>query len=64
MSSNADFTGSITFGIVFILIGGLVLLNEFEIISLTWSYLLPIVLIAAGIAVIVSSRFGGSRQRA
>lgn len=64
MSSNADFTGSITFGIVFILIGGLVLLNEFDVISLTWSYLLPIILIAAGIAVIVSSRFDTNRQRA
>lgn len=64
MSSNADFTGSITFGIVFILIGGLVLLNEFDVISLTWSYLLPIILIAAGIAVIVSSRFDTNRRGA
>ncbi len=63
MTSNADFTGSITFGIVFILIGGLVLLNEFDVISLTWSWVLPIILIAAGIAVIVSSQVGSARQR-
>lgn len=55
MQSNADVSSSITFGTVFILIGGLVLLNEFDVISLTWTFLVPVVLIAAGIAVIVSS---------
>ncbi len=56
MTSNADVTGNISFGVVFVLIGSLVLLNEFDVLSLTWSYIVPIVLIGAGIAVIVSSQ--------
>jgi hypothetical protein len=56
MTSKADVTGSISFGVVFILIGLLVLLNEFDVVSISWSYVLPIVLIGAGIAVIVSSQ--------
>lgn len=62
MNGKPDVTGSITFGIVFILIGSLVLMNEFDILALSWTYVLPIVLIAAGIAVIVSSQVS-SRQR-
>lgn len=57
MNEKADFTSSVTFGAVFITIGALVLLNEFEILEMSWAYLLPIVLIIAGIGVIVSSRF-------
>jgi hypothetical protein len=60
VSSKADVTGSITFGIVFILIGTLVLLNEYDVLTLTWSYVVPIVLIGAGIAVIVSSQVASS----
>jgi uncharacterized membrane protein HdeD (DUF308 family) len=56
MNNKPDITGSITFGIVFILIGALVLLNEFDVLNLTWAYLIPIVLITAGIAVIVASQ--------
>jgi uncharacterized membrane protein HdeD (DUF308 family) len=56
MNIKPDITGSITFGIVFILIGALVLLNEFDVLNLTWAYLIPIVLITAGIAVIVASQ--------
>jgi uncharacterized membrane protein HdeD (DUF308 family) len=56
MSQKSDVTGSITFGVVFILVGALVLLNEFDVVTITWAYLLPIVLITAGIAVLVSSQ--------
>jgi ABC-type glycerol-3-phosphate transport system permease component len=56
MNGKPDITGSITFGVIFVLIGALVLMNEFDVINLTWAYLLPIVLITAGIAVIVSSQ--------
>lgn len=58
MNERADVTGSITFGAVFIVIGALVLLNEFDVVSMSWAYLLPIVLIVAGIGVIVSSQLG------
>ena len=62
MTSNADVTGNISFGVVFVLIGSLVLLNEFDVLSLTWSYIVPIVLIGAGIAVIVSSQMSGRKR--
>lgn len=62
-TSNADVTGSISFGVVFVLIGSLVLLNEFDILSISWSYIVPIVLIGAGIAVIVSSQIGDRQTR-
>ncbi|TVR68750.1 MAG: hypothetical protein EA415_15840 [Sphaerobacteraceae bacterium] len=61
MTSNADVTGNISFGVVFVLIGSLVLLNEFDVLSLTWSFIVPIVLIGAGIAVIVSSQMSGRK---
>ena len=63
MNNQPDVTGSITYGVVFILIGTLVLLNEYDVISLTWSYMLPIVLIGAGIAVIVSSQVRSRTRR-
>ncbi len=56
MSNRADLTSSVTFGTLFIVIGALALLHEFEVLTLTWSYLLPILLIVAGIAVIVSTQ--------
>jgi hypothetical protein len=56
MNDKPDITGSITFGVIFVLIGALVLMNEFDVVNLTWSYIIPIVLIAAGIAVIVSTQ--------
>jgi hypothetical protein len=56
MKKNHDITANIAFGTVFILIGALVLLNELDIVSLSWAYLVPILLIAAGIVVIISSR--------
>lgn len=62
MNQKADVTGNITFGAVFIAIGGLVLLKEFEILEVSWAYLLPIVLIAAGLGVIVSSQIGNKEN--
>lgn len=56
MNDKPDITGSITFGVIFILIGALVLMNEFDVINLSWAYAIPIILITAGIAVIVSSQ--------
>jgi uncharacterized membrane protein HdeD (DUF308 family) len=63
MSQKSDVTGSITFGVVFILVGALVLLNEFDVVTITWAYLLPIVLITAGIAVLVSSQLDRNSGR-
>jgi hypothetical protein len=62
VSSRADVTSSVTFGIVFILIGALVLMNEFDLLSLTWAYVVPIILIAAGISVIVSTQVGSPKS--
>jgi hypothetical protein len=62
VNDQSDVTSSITFGIIFVVIGGLVLLNEFDILTLSWGYIVPIVLIIAGIAVIVSSQVGRRSQ--
>ncbi len=64
MNGKPDITGSITFGVVFVLIGSLVLLNEFDVLSLTWAYVIPTLLIAAGIAVIISSQLSPDRNQA
>jgi NhaP-type Na+/H+ or K+/H+ antiporter len=64
MNDKPDVTGSITFGVVFILIGALVLMNEFDVLNLSWAYVIPIVLIAAGIAVIVSTQLSPGQESA
>lgn len=55
-TQRSDITGNLTFGVVFILIGALVLLHELDVLTLSWRYVLPLVLIIAGIAVIISSQ--------
>ncbi len=56
MTNTTDVTSSLTFGLVFVTIGLLALLNELDVMSFSWRYVVPIVLIVAGLAVIVSSR--------
>lgn len=64
MSENRDVTGSISFGLIFIAIGVLALLQELGVVTLAWQYVLPVILIVAGIAVIVSSQLNARRSGA
>jgi hypothetical protein len=61
--SKADITGSITFGLVFIALGLMALLNELGILTLSWRHVLPVVLIVAGIAVIISTQIKSDNAR-
>jgi hypothetical protein len=63
MSSENDVTASLTFGVIFITIGILVVLNELDVLTLRWAYILPITLILAGLAVIISTQVNAYMRR-
>jgi hypothetical protein len=61
--SKADITGSITFGLVFIAIGLMALLHEFDVYTFSWRHVLPVVLIVAGVAVVISTQIKPDSSR-
>jgi hypothetical protein len=63
MSSQSDITTSLTFGVIFITLGVLVVLHELDVLTLRWAYILPIMLILAGIAVIISTQVNAYLRR-
>jgi hypothetical protein len=63
MSSQSDITASLTFGVIFITLGVLVVLHELDVLTLRWAYILPIMLILAGIAVIISTQVNAYLRR-
>lgn len=51
------------FGVAFLLTGAALLLQEFDLLSLRWSFVLAIVVITAGVAVVLSGVMGARRSR-
>lgn len=52
------------FGVGFILGGIALLLQEFDMLTLRWSYVLPVVLVATGLVVLLTGLVGAHRARA
>lgn len=51
------------FGVAFVLAGTALLLQELDMFTLRWSFVLPLIVIAAGVAVIFSGLMGAHRSR-
>lgn len=62
MNEGNSVAESITFGAVFIAIGVMGILDEMDIVSLSWLYVLPVVLIIAGVALIISTQVDRARD--
>lgn len=52
------------FGVAFLLAGIALLLQELGILTLSWSLVLPLIVIVAGCAVVLSGLVGAHRARA
>ena len=51
------------FGVAFVLTGVALLLQELGVLTLTWSLVLPLIVMAAGLVVLVSGLLGAHRSR-
>lgn len=51
------------FGIGFLLAGTALLLQEWDLLTLRWSYLLPLVVAAVGLVVLITGLAGAHRSR-
>jgi hypothetical protein len=51
------------FGVGFLLAGAALLLQELDLLTLRWSFVLPLIVIAAGAAVLLSGVVGAHRSR-
>lgn len=51
------------FGVAFVLAGTALLLQELDMFTLRWSFVLPLIVIAAGVAVVFSGLMGAHRSR-
>ena len=54
MNGRTFHTGSVVWGLIFIVLGVLFLLDQFDVIDLRAAYILPVVLIVIGAAVLLS----------
>jgi len=50
------------FGVAYLLAGTALLLQELDVLTLNWSYLLPLILITVGAAVLISGLLGARRS--
>jgi hypothetical protein len=60
MTGRTFHPGSVVWGLIFILLGLLFLLDQLDVIDLRAAYILPIVLIVIGVAVLIG---GGTARR-
>jgi hypothetical protein len=51
------------FGVGFLLAGTALLLQELDLLTLRWSFVLPLIVITAGVAVVLSGLVGAHRSR-
>ena len=51
------------FGVAFLLVGCALLLQELDLLTLRWSFGLPLIVITAGVAVVLSGLVGAHRSR-
>lgn len=63
MDSHLAGASAAGFGVVFVLAGVALLLQELGVLTLVWSFVLPLIVIAAGLVVLVSGLFGAHRAR-
>jgi len=54
MNGRTFHTGSVVWGLIFIVLGVLFLLDQLDVIDLRAAYILPVVLIVIGAAVLLS----------
>ena len=57
-STNHGAATALGFGIAYLLAGTALLLRELDLLTLNWSYLLPLILITVGAAVLLSRLLG------
>ena len=53
---------AVGFGVAYLLAGTALLLQELDLLTLNWSYLLPLILITVGAAVLISGLLGAHRS--
>ena len=51
------------FGVGFLLAGAALLLQELDLLTLRWSFVLPLIVITVGVAVVLSGVVGAHRSR-
>jgi len=61
-SANHGAATALGFGIAYLLAGTALLLQELDLLTLNWSYLLPLILITVGAAVLISGFLGARRS--
>jgi ABC-type spermidine/putrescine transport system permease subunit II len=61
MNDNSGVATTIGFGIAFLLAGIALLLQELGMVSLRWSFVLPAIVAAVGLAVLLTGIFGAHR---
>ena len=60
-SANHGASSALGFGVAYLLAGTALLLQELDLLTLNWSYLLPLILITVGAAVLISGLLGAHR---
>lgn len=62
--SNKDTGGAAAagFGVAFLLAGIALLLQELDLLALRWSFVLPLIVITAGLVVVFSGLIGAHRS--
>ena len=63
---NSQGTGAAAaagFGVGFLLAGAALMLQELDLLTLRWSFVLPLIVITAGVAVVLSGVVGAHRSR-
>jgi len=59
--ANHGAATALGFGVAYLLAGSALLLQELDLLTLNWSYLLPLILITVGAAVLLSGLLGVHR---
>jgi len=61
MSSDVGAPATLGAGVLFVLAGTALLLQELDLVALRWNYLLPIIVVAVGVAVLFSALWQAHR---
>lgn len=61
--NRAGSVAALGFGLAFLLAGVALLLQELELLTLRWNYVLPLILLVVGAVVLLSGFVGAHRER-
>lgn len=61
MSSDVGAPATLGVGVLFVFAGTALLLQELDVVALRWNYLLPIIVVAVGVAVLISALWQAHR---